>query len=132
MSDIGSRIHRYRLSRYAPPVDRVRRRLRWVWAIGALWLVWIALIGDNSLWRIWKLERENARAHRQLNEMREEVDRLDRQVHDPVLGRELAEKTLRERHGMARPNETIYRVRAGIPDSLAIAQSPRPSSPPAR
>ena len=118
MRDIGSRIGRYRLSRYAAPIDRIRRRLRWAWVLAALWLVWISVVGDHSLWRIWRLGRENAHAHRQLAEMRGEIDRLDQQIHDPRVGRELAEKTLREKNGMARPGEIIYRIRGDAPDSV--------------
>jgi cell division protein FtsB len=118
MSDIGSRIHRYRLSRYAPPIDRVRRRLRWAWVVGILWLIWISVGGDHSLWRIFRLERENARARTELTGMRGEIDRLDQQIHDPRVGREIAEKALREKNGMARPNEIVYRIRGGtVPDS---------------
>jgi cell division protein FtsB len=117
MRDIGSRIHRYRLSRYAKPVDRVRRRLRWAWLLGALWLIWISVVGDHSLWRIWRLSVENQRSKRQLTEIRAQLDRMDQEIHDPRLGRELAEKTLREKNGMARPGEIVYRISGSAPDS---------------
>ena len=123
MSDIGSRIGRYRLSRYAPPIDRLRRRMRWAWVAGALWLMWITFGGDHSLWRIFRLERENARAKSELAATRAEIDRLDQQIHDPKVGRELAEKTLREKNGMARPGEIVYRIRPGAPDGRAARDS---------
>jgi len=116
MSDIGSRIHRHRLSRYAPPVDHIRRRMRWAWALGALWLIWISVVGDHSLWRIWRLSRENHRAERQLLQTRSEIDRLDQALHDPRIERELAEKALREKNGMAGRGELIYRIRGGTPE----------------
>lgn len=117
MRDIGRRLQRYRLSRYAAPVDRVRRRLRWAWVLGALWLVWIAVVGDHSLWRIWNLSRENARARHELAAARVELEQLDRQIRDPQASREAAERALR-RNGMARPGEIIYWIRGGTHDSL--------------
>jgi cell division protein FtsB len=119
MRDIGQRINRYRLSRYAAPEDRVLRRLRWFWLIGAVAVLWIALVGDHSLWRIWTLSRENAKVQRQLAAAHAELGRLDDQVRSPEASRELAEKELREKNGMARPGEIIYRIRGESADSLA-------------
>jgi len=119
MRDIGSRLRRYRLSRYALPVDPIRRRLRWGWIALALWLVWIGFASDHSLWRIWQLGRENARAERDLHRTQESMARLESELANPESSRELAEKALRERTGMARPGEIIYRIREGARDSLA-------------
>jgi len=118
MRDISQRLKRHRLSRYAAPVDAVRRRLRWAWVLGGLWLVWIALVSDHSLLRIWKLGRENTRARQELEQVRAEIARLDAQSKDPKAGREMAEHALRERSGMARPGEIIYRIQGAGPDSL--------------
>jgi cell division protein FtsB len=118
MRDISSRLNRYRLSRYAPPVDPVRRRLRWAWVLGALWLAWIGLVSDHSLLRIWLLGRDNARARTELERVRAETAQLDAQVKDPRASRELAEHALRERNGMARPGEIVYRIRSMSPDSV--------------
>ncbi len=119
MRDISNRLKRYRLSRYAPPVDPVRRRLRWAWLLGALWLIWVAVVSDHSLLRIWSLGRENARAKAELEHARAETAQLDAQVRDPRASRELAEHVLRERSGMARPGEIVYRIRSAGPDSAS-------------
>jgi len=118
MRDIGSRINRYRLSRYAVPVDKIRRRLRWAWLLGVLWLIWVGVVSDHSLLRIWSLNRENAQAGRRLEEMRGEIDRLNAQLKDPAAERRLAERMLREKSGMARPGEIVYRIDAGAGDTL--------------
>ena len=118
MSDIGTRLRRYRLSRYAPPVDPVRRRLRWGWVALGLWLVWIGFVSDHSLWRIWRLSRENAQAVTDLRKVQGSVARLEAEYESPRSNRELAERTLRERTGMARPGEIIYRIRGARADSL--------------
>jgi cell division protein FtsB len=118
--DIGSRLRRYRLSRYAPPVDPVRRRLRWGWIALGLWLIWFGFVSDHSLWRIWRLSHESAQAERDLRRAQQSVSRLEAEVDNPVSSRELAERVLRERTGMARPGEIIYRIRSSArSDSLA-------------
>ena len=119
MRDIGHRIRRYRLTRFAPPEDKVRRRLRWLWAVGALWLLWAGVLSDHSFYRIWRLGRASVQAERELEQGRSENQRLDAELRDPQAGRERAERLLRERSGMARRGEIIYRVEGAVPDSLA-------------
>lgn len=118
MRDIGNRLRRYRLSRYAPPGDPLRRGLRWGWIALALWLIWIGVLSDHSLWRIWSLSREHSRSQSELARTQAEVERLDSELTNPATQRELAERALRERTGMARPGELVYRIRGGArPDS---------------
>jgi len=112
MSDIDSRLRRYRLSRYAPPPDPLRRGLRLGWVALGVWLVWIAVLSDHSLWRIWKLGRERAEAEQDLQRTRSEVDRLDSELNNPATQREQAESALR-RTGMAGRDEIVYRIREG-------------------
>jgi cell division protein FtsB len=111
MRDIGARIQRYRLSRYAPPVDRVRRRLRWVWVAGALWLVWVGFLSDHNAYRIWQLSREERANRLEVARLLAESGRLEREVSDPKLRRRSAEAFLREHAGMARPGEIVYQRR---------------------
>ena len=119
MGDIDSRLRRHRLSRYAAPDDPLRRGLRLGWVALGLWLVWIGFLSDHSLWRIWRLTRETARSESDLERTRQTVDRLDAELKNPVTQRELAERALRERTGMARPGEIVYRIREGSrPDSI--------------
>ena len=111
MRDIGSRIERYRLSRYAMPEDPVRRRLRWFWLLPALWLVWVGFVSEHSFLRLGQLARERARTAADLRRVKAEIARLDVMVHDPDARRDLAEHALREKAGMAQPGEIIYRIR---------------------
>ena len=113
MSDIGRRIQRYRLSRYAAPEDRVRRRLRWAWLVAALWIVWVAFLSDHNFYRLWQLAREDAHARGELARMRDEVAKLDDEAADPAARRRHAEVVARERDGMARPGEYVYRIEEG-------------------
>ena len=113
MSDIDSRLRRYRLSRYAPPSDPLKRGLRLGWLALGLWLVWVALLSDHSLWRIWRLGHDRDRAEKELERTKAEVDRLDAELDNPATQRDLAERALREKTGMARPGEIVYRIREG-------------------
>ncbi len=113
MGDIDSRLRRYRLSRYAPPPDPLRRGLRLGWLALGLWLVWIAVLSDHSLWRIWRLGHERSQAEQDLQRTKSEVYRLDAELGNPATQRELAERALREKTGMARPGEIVYRIREG-------------------
>ena len=115
MRDISARIQRYRLTRYAVPEDRVRRRLRWAWLAGALWLVWVGFLSEHNFVRLWQLERERQRSTAELARVSEEVTRLDAQLRDPTARRDLAEHALREKAGMAQPGEIIYRIRPDGP-----------------
>ena len=117
MRDIGRRIRRYRLSRYRSPQGPFPRPPRWVWIAAALWLAYVTLLSERSLYRIWRMGDENARAQRQLEEVRREIARLDRDARDPQARMREAERALRH-EGFARPGELIYRIDGGDPDSL--------------
>ncbi len=109
MRDIGTRIQRYRLSRYAAPRDRTRRRLRWAWVAAALWLVYVGFLSEHSFWRLWQLRQEAARERADLQRTREQVERLTRDADDPAIRRLTVERQLRERVQMARKGEIVYR-----------------------
>ena len=114
MRDIGARIQRYRLSRYALPEDRVRRRLRWAWLAAALWLIWVGFGSDHNFVRLWQLAHERQRSAAELHRLTGEIARRDAQMHDPAEQRDLAERALR-RTGMARRGEIIYRIGTDAP-----------------
>ncbi len=118
MRDIGVRIRRYRLSRYAPALDPVRRRLRWAWALAAIWLAWVGFLSEHSFYRIWRLGRENEAAALELERVGLERDRLETELKDPAASRLRGERWLREHGGMAGRGEIIYRIQGARGDSL--------------
>jgi cell division protein FtsB len=109
MRDIGTRIQRYRLSRYERRDPPLLRRLRWAWPLVALWLVYVGFLSEHSLYRLWRLNRENERLRTTLGATRQEIEHLDRQLNDPRASQERGEHALRERNGMGRRTEIIYR-----------------------
>jgi len=117
MRDTIRRIQRHRLSRYASGDETIVRRLRWVWPLAMIWLVYVVALSDHGLYRIWRLHHEHARVKAELASVRGEIERLERENRDPTARRERAEKTLREGGGWARPGEIIYRIQ-GEADTL--------------
>ncbi len=107
MRDIGARIQRYRLSRYGRVGGAT---FRWAWPLLFLWLVYATLLGDHSLFRIWRMGTETGRVQSELVATREELDRLEHRLHDRGAQREMGERVLRERSGFAKPGEIIYRI----------------------
>jgi cell division protein FtsB len=118
MRDIGRRIQRYRLSRYAPPLGPVRRRLKWLWLLAAGWLTWIGVVSDHSLLQIWRLSREHRRMERDLDASRLERRKLESELEDRRTQQERAEHVLRTEFGMAGRGEIIYQFRDVPADSL--------------
>jgi cell division protein FtsB len=118
MRNIGPRILRYRLGRYAPPGSPLKRRLRWVWLIAMVWLAWAALLSEHSFYRTWRLSHENTQTRRELERLRAEVERLDGESRDPKAGQLRAERQLREQQGMAKPGEIIYLIQPRGADTL--------------
>jgi len=118
--DIGSKILRYRLSRYASPDDPWRRRIvRLVIPALLLWVVYAGVLSEHSWWRLWRLHRAHDQTATRLDATRGEIERLERQIQNPEERRELQEKVLRERNGYARPAEIVYRIDGALPDSSA-------------
>src|SRR5437870_7539989 len=73
MRDIGQRIQRYRLSRYAPPEEHHQRRWRWVWLGVALWLAWVGVLSDHNFYRLWRLGRDRAHTNAELARTRAQI-----------------------------------------------------------
>jgi len=124
MRDIGSRIGRYRLGRYAPPINPRNRRLRWILAGLLVWLGWASFGSEHSFYRVWRLQREDTRARQELDRLRVEQERIEAQNDSPQARRALAERMLRENSGMARPGEIVYRIKGATPDTGSRARRP--------
>lgn len=117
MRDIGNRIRKYGLNRYAAPEVRRRRRLRWMGLAAAAWLLWAAVISDHSFYRLWRLGSERQHQQTELERVKREAGEREAQLGDPQALRELGERMLRETSGMARPGEIVYRVQGPVKDS---------------
>jgi len=116
MRDIGRRIERYRLSRYAHPGDAVRAKLHWLWVVALGWVVWAGLLSEHSFYRLWRMSRENARMEAEVSRTIAEIEAVERERTDPDAKRQRIEEALRVR--MAREDEIVYRIRNTPKDSL--------------
>jgi len=87
-------------------------RHRWIWVGLGVWLLWVTVISDHSLWRILQLKRELAQAERELGQVTAESQSIQAALDDPVARREQAERVLRTQQGWSRPGEIVYRVDA--------------------
>jgi len=106
MGDFGTRMKRYRLTRYAPPESPWRRHRKWILLGLTAWMLWAGVISDHSFYRLWRLDRESARARSELKTTRTEVDRLSNDLNDPQVLRVRAEGALRE-NGWIGPDEVV-------------------------
>lgn len=118
MRDVTRRIQRYRLGRYGRTSGPLLRRWPWLWVAAALWLAWVGLFSDHSLWRIGRLRAENQRSLKEVAAVRERIETMEHEAADPRQRRDRAERWLREQGGMARPGEIVYRIQEGSPDTL--------------
>ena len=103
---------------YAP-----RRRVnRFLWALPALWFVYLFFAGDSGYLQI----RERARQIEALRGEIETVEAENRQLEAEVekLKNDLAiiERIARERYGMVKENETVYMVYPGARDPAAVTR----------
>ena len=107
MRDIGIRIQRYKLSRYAPPEKISERARLWLTLGLAAWLIWALFLSDHSAVRLLGLGQRESRTNAQLAATQKGNRRLQqdlRSANDPAV----AERILRERHNFARPGELLY------------------------
>ena len=91
MKDISRRLSRYRLSRYGSHDDWFRR-LRWLLAGIAVWLLWAGLLSDHSFYRLWRLEKEQQRTVETLEQTKHAARELSTEITDPKMKRDRTAK----------------------------------------
>ena len=92
---------------------------RWFWLIAGVWLAWVLVISEHSVWRIYRLRHEIAQAEADGRRLKGDTARLRAQLSDPEAKRFRAEEIARTQHGWAAPGEIVYKFRGGEtkPDS---------------
>jgi cell division protein FtsB len=88
-----------------PPVLRPG----WIVAVVLVALVVAALLGDNGVLQLWRLQAEVESLHREVQALEAENERLARAIaelrHDPAV----IERLAREELGLVRPGERVLR-----------------------
>ena len=99
------------------PRLRVGGHARWLIPLLGLWLLYVGVLSEHSLLRLWQMGHEQKRAEQAATEIQSEIARLERDLKDPRAQKARAERALRERSGWAAPGEIIYRVEGESSDS---------------
>ena len=108
MRDIGRRIQRYRLSRYA---QAERRRIpKWVWLALGAWILWAGLASDHSFVQLLRVERLSHHERDRLAETQVSLANANELARNPEARKREAEKRLREDEGWSRSEEIIFRI----------------------
>ena len=89
------------------------RRLLFVGLVAVL--VWIAFFDSHSLLRRAGFSNETDRLEEENRMLRAEIERIEAELARPLSDDEI-EQVARERYGMRRPGETIYRVEPSPPE----------------
>lgn len=93
------------------------RRLFLVAGLG--WMLYILLAGEHGFIQIRALEAERSRLQKEIDGVDAELGalhkRLEAQPGDPFF----VERVARERYGLARPGETVYRLPEGTDETGA-------------
>lgn len=92
---------------------RTRRRLLLVGLVGLL--IWIAFFDSHSLLRRAGFSNERDRLEEENRLLRAEIEQIEAELERPLSDDEI-ERVARERYGMRRPGETVYRVEPGRAD----------------
>jgi cell division protein FtsL len=82
------------------------------WLVGVLFLVTLIIllsIGRRGFYRQFLIAQEKKRLEREIVALKEELKRLEEEI-EKLKDPEYVEKIAREKYGMAKKNEKVYRV----------------------
>lgn len=78
--------------------------------LAAIVLVWIGFFDTYSLWTRYQLSANKKTTQHQIDLLKAEIDSLNKRINalenDPLL----LERIAREKYGMRKPDEQVYRV----------------------
>lgn len=79
------------------------------WAILAIILLWILILSGNSFFNTWKLQRRVALLEKETLALKAVNDSLSAENNRLKTDPETAEKAAREKFGLTKPDETVFR-----------------------
>lgn len=84
--------------------------LRYVfWALVALIFIWILILSGNSFLNTWKLQRKVQLLEKETSFLKAQNDSLAQENERLKTDPEAAEKAAREKFGLTKPDETVFR-----------------------
>ena len=103
---------------YAPR----RRMYRFLWALPALWFVYLFFAGDSGYMQIRERSRKIEAMYGEIETVRAENRRLETEVEMLKIDLEIIERIARERYGMVKENETVYMVYPGASSPNSVTE----------
>ncbi len=100
--------HRLGLARMLKKFVKNKRAMVFT-AIGIIVLVY-GVLGNHGIVQRLRLQHEKAEMERKIKEANDETKQLQNQSHDLDTNLKAIEKVARERYGMAREGERVYRT----------------------
>lgn len=79
------------------------------WALVGLMALWILLLGANSFFNTWKLQRKVQQLEQQTLFLKAQNDSLSQENVRLKTDPETAEKAAREKFGLTKEGETVFR-----------------------
>jgi len=79
------------------------------WSVVAILAIWILLLGGNSFFNTWKLQRKVQLLEKETTYLKTINDSLAQENLRLKTDPESAEKAAREKFGLTKPNETVFR-----------------------
>lgn len=87
------------------------RRSFLLWLLIGFVLVWFTFLDTYSLWTRYQLIREKQTLIEETENLREKTDELDKKINQIQNDPFKLERIARERYGMRKPDENVYRVK---------------------
>ncbi len=79
------------------------------WALVALIVIWILILSANSFLNTWKLQRKVQLLEKETSFLKAQNDSLAQENERLKTDPEAAEKAAREKFGLTKPDETVFR-----------------------
>jgi len=108
------------------------RALRPGWIVAALLvgLLLAAVLGDNGVLQLWRLQGQVEALHRQVQALEAENERLARAIAELRNDPAVIERLAREELGLVRPGERVLRFpRTPRPEGAPAGAAPDPPAP---
>ena len=86
----------------------MRKRMYFVPAGIILFILYFTVFGERGLFRIYRLNQEKQEIEKKAREMKDENDRLKREIEALKTDRRYLENIARKDFGLVRKNEIIY------------------------
>lgn len=91
--------------------ENVRSRLIWIlWIAVAIGSIILISIGDYGLLKMLKIQRDRDQILGQVDDIKQEIGRIETKIEKIQTDSAYIEKEARERLGMSKPGEKIYRT----------------------